>query len=180
MSSNINIVNSSGIALINNGKIFLIKPFMSNNDRWGIPKGRNEFNEDIQKTAIREFHEETGMRVIDSPKFFLKVNTRFKNILKIVEVYKCIGSGAEKFIKSNLITEGERSGNPENVDGKWFSYNEALKIIHPYQIPIIKKLKEEDRHFKTFIGNREATLEAPGAIYNKTISVLLYDTLAAV
>lgn len=149
---NINKTYSSGIALINKGKIFLIKPFMSNNDKWGIPKGHIEVNEDSKITAIREFYEETGISLLteDINGFFISVNTQFKNTVKQVEVFKYIGNGTEQFIKSNLITEGNRKGNPENVTGKWFTYNEALDVIHFYQIPIIKKLKSEDMQFKTF------------------------------
>lgn len=170
------VIQSSGIALINNGKIFLIKPYMSTNDKWGIPKGHIEVNEDIQKTAIREFTEETGIKLVGVLKYFTTVSTRYNDTIKNVNVYKCVGTGTEAFIKSNLITEGDMAGNPENIDGRWFTYNEAVEKIHKYQIPIVKKLKDEDGTFKSFYDNRDTTLVTNGLQYNKTISILLYDT----
>ena len=172
----VNVIQSSGIALINNGKIFLIKPFRSSNDRWGIPKGHLDGNEDIQKTAIREFTEETGIKIVGALKYFSTVTTRYNDVIKNVNVYKCIGTGTEKFIKSNLITEGDLAGNPENVAGEWFTYNEALEKVHSYQIPIIKKLKAEDNTFKSFHDNRETSLVTSDLLYNYTITLLIYDT----
>lgn len=172
----INEVHSSGIALINDGKIFLIKPFLSK-DRWGIPKGHIEIRENSEKTALREFYEETGIKIIGIIKPFIDVTTKFKNTKKIVNVYKCVTLGNETFKSSNIITEGKFAGNPENLDGKWFTYNEALEIMHPYQIPIVEKLKYEDNRFKTFIYNREPSKEMNELKYNKVICILLYDVL---
>jgi predicted NUDIX family NTP pyrophosphohydrolase len=170
------IIQSSGIALISNGKIFLIKPFQSNNEKWGIPKGHIEGNENIQKTAIREFTEETGIKIVGALEYFTTVSTRYNNTIKNVDIYKCISQGSEVFVKSNLITEGKMAGNPENVAGQWFTYNEALEKIHKYQIPIIKKLKDEDRLFKSFYDNRESTLASNELLFNSTISILMYDS----
>jgi len=172
----VNITYCSGIALINDGRIFLIRPFLSNNDKWGIPKGHIEVNETVEKTAIREFNEETGIKLVGNISFLSTVTTKYKNNIKNVNVYKCISSGKEQFIKSNIITEGQFSGNPENVDGQWFSYDEALEKIHKYQIPIVEKLKAEDKSFKTFYVNREATSDASDIKYNKTICVYLNDS----
>lgn len=170
------IIQSSGIALINNGKIFLIKPYLSSDDKWGIPKGHTDGNEDIQKTAIREFTEETGIKLVGVLNYFTTVSTRYNDTIKNVNVYKCIGNGTETFICSNLITEGDMAGNPENIDGKWFSYNEAFEKIHKYQRNIINKLKVEDSVFKSFYDNRVVSLATNELLYNITISILIYDT----
>ncbi|MGA7720128.1 MAG: NUDIX domain-containing protein [Ignavibacteriaceae bacterium] len=47
-------------------KVFLVHPggpFFKNKDDgyWGIPKGLQEFDEGLLKTAVREFHEETSI-----------------------------------------------------------------------------------------------------------------------
>ena len=169
------VISSSGIALINGGKIFLIKPYKSV-DKWGIPTGHLDGDEDIQKTAIREFTEETGIKIVGVLKYFTTVTTGYKNVIKNVNVYKCVGKGTEKFLGSNLITEGEDAGNPENTEGSWFTYNEALEKVHPYQIPIIKKLKDEDSSFKSFHDNRVTNLATSELLYNRTITLLVYDS----
>jgi len=170
----INVIQSAGIALINNGKIFLIKPY-SSIDKWGIPKGHLNEGEDIQKTAIREFTEETGIKVVGALKYFLTVSTRYNDTIKNVNVYKCVGTGTERFISSNIITDGIDAGHPENVAGEWFLYNEAIEKIHAYQIPIIKKLKSEDNTFKLFHNNRDVNIATNELVFNKTVSLLIYD-----
>jgi len=169
------VISSSGIALISDGKIFLIKPYKSV-DRWGIPKGHLDGDEDIQKTAIREFTEETGIKIVGVLKYFTTVTTGYKDVIKNVNVYKCIGKGTEKFTGSNLITTGDDVGNPENTEGGWFTYNEALEKVHPYQIPIIKKLKAEDNSFRSFHDNRVTNLATSELLYNSTITLLVYDS----
>ena len=171
---NLNITTCAGIALINDGKIFLVKSFI-NNDKWGIPKGHVECNENLEYTAFREFNEETGIKIISEFSYFMTVSSRYKNNIKNVNIYKCTSNGNEKFINSNIITEGEFKGNPENIDGKWFNYNDAINNIHKYQIPLIKKLKDEDKTFKTFYNNREAIFDVLKLKYNKTIYMFLND-----
>jgi len=43
-------------------KILLAKAFDSNK-KWGIVKGHKEFGENVKKTAIREFFEETSIKI---------------------------------------------------------------------------------------------------------------------
>lgn len=148
-------IYSSGIALIKNHKIFLVRSY-GNNLLYGIPKGRIDENEDSKVAAIREFNEETGILLNESyleDKPFCVVKTKFKDTVKFVDVYKYVGEGTETFISCNLITEGTNKGKPENIDGKWFSYKEALENIYIYQRPIIEKLIVEEKSFKTFVNN---------------------------
>jgi len=148
-------IYSSGIALIKNHKIFLVKSY-GNNLLYGIPKGRIDEGEESKSAAIREFNEETGILLTeayldDNP--FCIVKTKFKDTVKFVNVYKYIGEGTEKFISCNLITEGVHKGQPENIEGKWFTYSEALENIYNYQRPIIEKLIVEEKNFKTYVNN---------------------------
>ena len=57
------ILNVVICALVNDGKILLIKrvkePYK---DHWGLIGGKMEFGEFVEETAVREFHEETGIR----------------------------------------------------------------------------------------------------------------------
>lgn len=148
-------IYSSGIALIKNHKIFLVRSY-GNNLLYGIPKGRIDENEDSKTAAIREFNEETGILLNESyleDKPFCIVKTKFKDTVKFVNVYKYVGEGTETFISCNLITEGANKGMPENIDGKWFSYKEALENIYIYQRPLIEKLIVEEKNFKTFVNN---------------------------
>lgn len=175
----INKIYSSGIALINSGRIFLIKPFLSKDETWGIPKGHVENNENSINTAVREFIEETGIKILGNINYFTEVNTRFKDTMKIVSVYKCVSEGTESFKNSNLINDGPFKGNPENVDGKWFLYNDAIKCIHRYQIPIIHKLKAEDKSFKNFVLNRKTGIDSDNIVYEKSICIYITDNFKA-
>ena len=54
----------AGIALINKGRIFLIRPsFDSIPQNYAIPKGHLEEGETPEEAARREFQEETGIDV---------------------------------------------------------------------------------------------------------------------
>lgn len=152
-----NTVLCAGIALINRGKIFLIKPFSKTNDvNWGIPKGHIDDGESELACAVREFTEETGISINQTDvvsECFIKISTRFNNTTKIVAVYKYCGSGDEYYIGCNNIENGPLKGCPENIDGQWFTYDDALEAVHPYQKPIIEKLKAERREFKNFYND---------------------------
>lgn len=133
------IVESAGIALVNRGRIFLIRPLYNNTiHKFGIPKGHVENGEPIECTAEREFEEETGISLRGRRKEYLcdVYTTIDKNTVKKVTVFMVVGDGTERFTKSNLLN----TGDPENITGCYVDYDSALEMITPYQKPIIEKI----------------------------------------
>jgi len=147
-----NVVECAGIALVNSGRIFLIRPLFNGIlQQPGIPKGHVEHGESAQDAAVREFGEETGINITGKKLEFLcyayaKIDD---NTDKKVIVFRVDGDGDETFHGSNLAENGE----PENIDGGYVDYDRAMEIITVYQQPIVKKLKEQENisSFKKFI-----------------------------
>ena len=52
-----NVIAGGGKVFNENGDIL----FIYRNDKWDLPKGKSEFNETIEQTALREVAEETGV-----------------------------------------------------------------------------------------------------------------------
>lgn len=135
----------AGIALVNGGRIFLIRPFFDFRvQRYAIPKGHVETGEAPQDCARREFAEETGIDLSDRPLEFLTyVTTRIGNDrVKRVIVYRVDGDGSERFKGANLSP----SGSPENIYGEYVDYRIAREIMTGYQIPIVTRLMKNDTH----------------------------------
>lgn len=91
---------------------------------WAFSKGHCEKGETKLESALRELHEETGIRnpTLLSNKTFIKENyiitNNFPNIDKTIEFF--IGKTKKVNIKID---------NVEIVDYKWLDYNKALKQI---------------------------------------------------
>ena len=149
-----NVVECAGVALVNNGRIFLIRPFYNYRPQnYAIPKGHVEGGESPQKCAKREFFEETGIDISNIKMEFLTyVYTKIgRNSIKKVNVYCAEGSGKESFKGANM----SESGAPENIYGDYISFESAKDVIVPYQLPIIEKLMaKEISSFKKFYTGR--------------------------
>ena len=122
---------------------------------WNIPKGHVEQNEDILSTAIREFTEETSLKL---------PNINLSNLLYLGTAYtskrkKCVHIYACKYdfnpdgnhveIKSNMcVTEWPpHSRNmievPELCDAYYFDLSTAKNLIFPYQKIFIDRLIDQ-------------------------------------
>ncbi len=121
-------------------------PFWQNKDlnSWSIPKGEIDENEDKLTAAIREFEEETGLKIEEKDKkkiFYLgEVESRNK-ILYVYALEKNFGDNFE--IKSNLIEidwQGKKIKIPEVDRGEYFSLELAKEKLVPYQKEIVNLL----------------------------------------
>lgn len=81
-------------------------------EKWGFPKGHMEMGESEEETAIREFYEETGIKVLTS---HLREKIRFKN-----NVY---------FIVLGDRTDLNIQDTREIKKANWFSFSEILNKI---------------------------------------------------
>lgn len=103
---------------------------------WGFPKGRRNSNESEVACALREYEEETGH---DKHNLIL-----LRNVLPFEEIF--IGSNYKAYKHKYYIVFGEpkvlRSFQESEVsDLQWFTYEEALDKIRPYNIERKKLLQ---------------------------------------
>ncbi|SET47251.1 NUDIX domain-containing protein [Natronincola peptidivorans] len=105
-------ISAGGVVVFGNA-ILLLKKY---NGDWVLPKGKVELHETIRETAIREVHEEAGVKV-DVLKYLGEIHYTFKNswednhvINKTVHWFlmqsrtiHCIPLKDEGFIDANFI-----------------------------------------------------------------------------
>ena len=116
-------------------KINTIVPVIYDSPEWGFPKGRRNLHESDLDCAKREFEEETGLnnnnynilfnidRINES--FYGSNNIRYKHIYYLAE----------------LVEDTELTINPKNKyqvteisNINWYSYEECMNMIRPYNI----------------------------------------------
>ena len=129
--------------LVHPGGPFYVK---KNEGVWSIPKGLPENHEEILQTARREFFEETGIKATGP---FYPLGSVKQKSGKIVHAWTFTGEwNPEQGITSNIfkIEWPPRSKKfidiPEVDRAAWMNYDEAVKMIHPYQLPLLAKAKE--------------------------------------
>ena len=145
--------HSAGILLYreHNGatEVLLIKPggpFWKNRDTgaWMIPKGGVEPGESVAQAALREFEEETGMRLAVTPFPLARVRQAGG---KSVEAFAAEGDFDCANLKSNEfeVEWPPRSGRsrsfPEVVEAQWMTLTEARAMMLPSQLPLIDALE---------------------------------------
>ncbi len=92
-------------------------------NRWTIPKGHVEPNEEPRDTAKREIQEETGLKTMDVMSWLGKVNFRYRRtqtlVLMTMHIYLVHGLGDTNDLK------------PEDWlnDIQWFPVNDAIDKI---------------------------------------------------
>jgi 8-oxo-dGTP pyrophosphatase MutT (NUDIX family) len=134
------IKNEEKFNFIKKTKIHLFVDSIWKEPEWGFPKGRRNFKERDLDCALREFEEETGYEK--------------KNLLLIKNMNPC----EEIFTGSNLKSYKHRyflafmNYDDTLVDTnfqkseigsmKWFSYEEAVTRIRPYNLEKLELLKD--------------------------------------
>jgi ADP-ribose pyrophosphatase YjhB (NUDIX family) len=114
---------------------------------WGFPKGRQNTYESELACALREYEEETGL-----DKHKLSV---FKNILPFEEIF--MGSNYKSYThkyyiatSSSIVKKNEFQ--PSEVSNmKWFTYEEAIQIIRPYNVERIQLLSFIHKCFERYV-----------------------------
>lgn len=114
-----------------------------NEPEWGFPKGRRNFKERDLECALREFEEETG---------YLKKDLRFiKNMNPMEEIFT--GSNLKSYKHRYFLaymhyedTLTDTNYQKSEIGAmKWFTYEEVIRRIRPYNIERLDLLK--DIHF---------------------------------
>ncbi len=106
---------------------FLLLKYPSENrerDYWGLPKGHIEKGESAKEAALRELHEETGLKESE-----IKTYPEFRETNKYY--FKHEGETIFKIVIYFLAqTEKETiTVSHEHSDFKWVDLNQAMKLI---------------------------------------------------
>jgi predicted NUDIX family NTP pyrophosphohydrolase len=123
-------------------------PFWQTKDAgaWGIPKGEVEPGEDLLLAAQREFKEELGLT--PTPPFHPLGSVTQKSG-KVVHAWAFEGDCDPSRIQSNTSEiewpprSGKRLTIPEIDRAAFFSIQEAAKRLHPAQVPLLLRLREQ-------------------------------------
>jgi predicted NUDIX family NTP pyrophosphohydrolase len=121
-------------------------PFWKNKDAgaWTVPKGELDEGEDALAAAVREFAEETGIR-LDGP-FAALGEVRLKSG-KRVHAWACQGDADPALVRSNEVTvewprgSGRSLTFPEVDRCAWFGLAAAREKINPAQAAFIDRLE---------------------------------------
>ena len=130
-------------------EVLLIRPggpFWRNKDSgaWMIPKGMVEPGEASAETALREFEEETGVRLDGIPFPLAKVR---QSGGKVVEAFAIEGDLDPATVRSNHFEmewppkSGRRQSFPEAEEARWMTLAEARAMMLPSQRPLIDALE---------------------------------------
>jgi predicted NUDIX family NTP pyrophosphohydrolase len=129
-------------------EVFLVHPggpFFRNKDAgfWTIPKGENEQEETLLKTALREFQEETGQLPIGHPVQLTSITQKGG---KKVSCWALEGDIDPDNLVSNTFNlewppkSGKTQAFAEIDKAAWFGLEEAKKKINQMQISFLEEL----------------------------------------
>jgi len=131
-------------------EVFLIHPggpFWAKKEigAWSIPKGEKNDGEDLLKTAVREFKEETSFDINGDFKAISHIKQKSG---KVVYIWAVEGDCDPNALKSNFIDiewpprSGLKTKIPEADRASWFSLDEARKMIVVGQIGFLDELEK--------------------------------------
>tara|TARA_B100001093_G_C26689333_1_gene954090 strand:+ start:104 stop:1036 length:933 start_codon:yes stop_codon:yes gene_type:complete len=145
-------ISSKKFNNLKNGKFFKIGDIIKNANlkylekEWGFPKGRRNLRESDYDCALREFQEETG--------FKREEYEILRNIRPVEEIFYGSNNIRYKHIYHIALSKCERdiTLDPENYyqitevgNISWFTLNEALERIRPYNVEKKEVLKKVNK-----------------------------------
>lgn len=134
------IKNEEKFNLIKKSKSHLLVESEWNEPEWGFPKGRRNFKERDLDCAVREFEEETG--------YSRHTLELVKNLNPFEEIFT--GSNLKSYKHRYFLAymKYEDTLNEANYQKseigkmKWFSFEEAVQKIRPYNLERLELLKD--------------------------------------
>lgn len=131
-------------------EVLLIRPggpFWRGKDAgaWMIPKGMIEAGEAPAEAALREFEEETGVRLEAVPFPLARVR---QSGGKMVEAFAVEGDLDPAAVRSNEFEcewppkSGRRQSFPEVAEARWMTLSEARTMMLPSQLPLVDALEK--------------------------------------
>ena len=145
-------IGVGAIVLNNKNKIFVGKRKDNPINKWQMPQGGVEKNENFLTAMKRELNEETSIKNI---KILKELDGWFeyelpKNLLGIIWKGKFRGQKQKWFIVKFIGKESEINLNtkhPEFIEWKWIDYNLLPEVIVDFKKEVYKKLKIELANF---------------------------------
>ena len=142
-----------GIVVLNNdNKVFVGKRKDNPIDKWQMPQGGVEKNEDYVDAMKRELFEETSVTSIKILKEFdewLEYELP-NNLVGIIWKGKFRGQKQKWFIVKFIGNESEinlKTKHPEFIEWKWIDYNLLPDVIVHFKKRVYEKLKIELKNF---------------------------------
>ena len=138
-----------GIILLNNeNKIFVGKRKDNPGNKWQMPQGGVDNNEDFLTAMRRELHEETSIKNI---KIIKEINQLYeyelpKNLIGIIWKGKFRGQKQKWFITKFLGKDDEinlDTQNPEFIDWKWIDPQDLPEVIVDFKKELYLNLLKE-------------------------------------
>ena len=145
--------NGVGIIILNNeNKIFVGKRKDNPIDKWQMPQGGIDKDENYISATKRELLEETSIKSI---KIIKEIEGYFeyelpKHLIGIIWKGKYRGQKQKWFIAKFLGEEKEinlNTSNPEFIEWKWIYPNELPEVIVDFKRDLYKKLLKEINKF---------------------------------
>ena len=140
-----------GIILLNNeNKIFVGKRKDNPGNKWQMPQGGVDNNEDFLTDMRREIHEETSIKNI---KIIKEINQLYeyelpKNLIGIIWKGKFRGQKQKWFITNFLGNESEINLNtkqPEFIEWKWIDAKKLPEVVVNFKknlyLSLLKEIK---------------------------------------
>ena len=138
-----------GIVILNNeNKVFVAKRKDNPIDKWQMPQGGVDQNEDFLKAMRRELFEETGIKNI---KIIKKIKKMYeyelpKNLIGVIWKGKYRGQQQKWFITKFLGKDDEinlNTGNPEFIEWKWIEAEILPYVIVDFKKDLYKNILKE-------------------------------------
>ena len=138
-----------GIIVLNKqNKIFVGKRKDNPIDKWQMPQGGVDENEDYLKAAFRELKEETSIKNVELIKEFDDTITYElpDHLLGIIWKGKYKGQKQKWFLMRFTGKEKEiniRTKKPEFLDWKWIEIDNLTDVVVDFKLHVYQELKEK-------------------------------------
>lgn len=136
---------SAGVVLTDGTSILVAHP--TGKDFWEVPKGLIEKGEAPSKTAVREFFEETGIKIKEAGLKFLEKFKLHKTKNVVLYIYKMAELPEISSMKCSTYM---KTGKPEVDRWRYITANEIDKFVRPKMNKVLKKLKLEIKTKKVY------------------------------
>lgn len=134
------ILNFAGGILVNEKNEILLQK-RSDFNSWGLPGGAMEFGESAEEACVREFLEETGLKV--KVKSLLGVSTNFVQHYPNGDVAQAV---VIEFIVE-LVEKTDEQGSSETLDLGYFSRDKLPSIFNKQHLNFIRQYYNRDYPF---------------------------------
>ena len=140
------------IVLNNNNKVFVGKRKDNPIDKWQMPQGGVDINENLRSAMLRELEEETSIKnikILKEIEYWLQYELP-KNLLGKIWKGKYRGQKQKWFIVKFLGDDNEinlNTKNPEFIEWKWVEIDKLTEIIVDFKKEVYKKLVVEIKNF---------------------------------